>query len=72
MLYEHPKLITNDIAHYDDAKSSQNKGTESLPDFDRLPHIEDQQNRSAHFYAGNQNSSSVPNDYQTFHLSMNH
>lgn len=26
----------------DDAKSSQAKGTESLPDFDKLPHIDDQ------------------------------
>lgn len=61
-----------------DAKSSQAKATESLPDFDKLPHIEEQQNRSQNF--GNQNSVShsaagmtdrSPNDYQTFHFSMN-
>ena len=32
-----------------DAKSSQAKATESLPDFDKLPHIEEQQNRSQNF-----------------------
>ena len=59
------------VVPYDDAKSSQAKGTESLPDFDKLPHIEDQQHNRSHFDAGNP-SRSAPNDYQTFLFSMNH
>ena len=55
---------------FDDAKSSNGKGTESLPDFDKLPHIEDQQHNRSQFEAGNP-SASAPNDYQTFLFSMN-
>ena len=44
-----PQLMPVEV---DDAKSSQAKGTESLPGFDELAHIEDQQNRSTNFYMG--------------------
>lgn len=56
----------------DDAKSSMAKGTESFPDFDKLPQIIEEQhfNRSQHFDAG-QPSGNPPNDYQTFLFSMN-
>lgn len=68
-----PQLMPVEVNENDNNnRSSLPSGKESLPDFDKLPHIEDQQNRSQQDDAANQNSSSAPNDYQTFHFSMNH
>ena len=60
-----------EVTQIEDLKSSQEaRGTESLPGFDKLPHIEDQQLNQSQFDAGNAGVS-TPNDYQTFLFSMN-
>ena len=60
-----------EVVEIDDSKSFQEaKGTESLPGFDKLPQIEDQQLNQSHRNADN-SGRSRPNDYKTFLFSMN-
>ena len=66
-----PQLMPAEVHAAEEVKSNSRRKTESLPGFDQLPQLDDHhQNRSVLDADGNANSS-APNDYQTFHFSMN-